>query len=247
MTIFIYTFEHLKRLIINLIFKFITINILIMSLYYYFHDKYKDDEEIDEEYCDELSYFPNTKEYLDFINDLRTLLNDRKISNWNDEEKEICNIFNTPKDKNNKECHSNTISCILHGCWWVPDGGRRGTILWSETLYPGNDCLPQQLLNDFKEILDNNNDIRSMWKLWDKYKEIKKKQYSETYCSDVVHKIVVVEKENKKLIEENKKLIEENIQLVEKEDVRKKVKEWLENKSRDVNFKNGKELYDIIN
>lgn len=212
------------------------------TLYFYFRNKYLDDEKVDEDFCDELSYYPNTKEYLDFINDLRTLLNDRKISNWNGEEKEICNIFNTPEDKNNKECHSNKISGILHGAWWVPQGGRGGAILWFETLYPGNDCLPQQLLNDFKEILDNNNDIRSMSKLWNKYKEIKNKEYTQRYWHGTTsaHKIEVLEKANKKLMEEN-------IQLVEKEDIRKKIQQWLENNSGEINFKIGKELHDIIN
>jgi hypothetical protein len=40
--------------------------------------------------------------------------------------------------------------------------------------------------------------------------------------------------------------MEENIKLVEKEDIRKKVQQWLENNSEKINFKIGKELYDII-
>ena len=41
--------------------------------------------------------------------------------------------------------------------------------------------------------------------------------------------------------------MEENIKLVEKEDIRKKVQQWIENNSGEINFKIGKELYDIIN
>ena len=51
----------------------------------------------------------------------------------------------------------------------------------------------------------------------------------------------------KDLVEKNKILMEENIKLVEKEDVRQKVQQWLENNSGEINFKIGKELYDIIN
>ena len=51
----------------------------------------------------------------------------------------------------------------------------------------------------------------------------------------------------KDLIEKNKSLMEENIKLVEREDIRKKVQQWLENNSSEINFKIGKELYDIIN
>ena len=51
----------------------------------------------------------------------------------------------------------------------------------------------------------------------------------------------------KDLVEKNKGLMEENIKLVEKEDIRKKVQQWLENNSSEINFKIGKELYDIIN
>lgn len=51
----------------------------------------------------------------------------------------------------------------------------------------------------------------------------------------------------KELVEKNKILMEENIKLVEKEDVRQKVQQWLENNSEGINFKIGKELYDIIN
>ena len=50
----------------------------------------------------------------------------------------------------------------------------------------------------------------------------------------------------KELIDKNKILMEENIKLVEKEDVRKKVSEWLENNARYINFKIGKTLLDII-
>jgi len=50
----------------------------------------------------------------------------------------------------------------------------------------------------------------------------------------------------KVLVEKNKSLMEENIKLVEKEDIRKKVQQWLENNSEKINFKIGKELYDII-
>ena len=50
----------------------------------------------------------------------------------------------------------------------------------------------------------------------------------------------------KDLIEKNKSLMEENIKLVEKEDIRKKVSEWLENNARYINFKIGKALLDII-
>jgi hypothetical protein len=50
----------------------------------------------------------------------------------------------------------------------------------------------------------------------------------------------------KELIDKNKILMEENIKLVEKEDVRKKVSEWLENNARHINFKIGKTLLDII-
>jgi hypothetical protein len=50
----------------------------------------------------------------------------------------------------------------------------------------------------------------------------------------------------KHLVEKNKSLIEENIKLVEKEDIRNKVQHWLENNSGEINFKIGKELYDIL-
>lgn len=221
-------------MILNLIIFKISINILIMvrfSLYSYFRNKYPDDEKLDEEYCDELCYYPNTKEYLDFIDDFRTLLNNRKIRGWGGEERRICNIFNTPEDKNNKECQHS----LDYNIFWIVHG------LWETLLYPGEDCLPQQLLIDFKKILDNNNDIRSMRKLFDVYKKIKHIEFLETYR---INKII---EGNKKLIEENKKLIEENIKLAETVDVRKKIQQWLENNSREVNFKNGKELYDIIN
>ena len=36
----------------------------------YFSDKYPKDIKFDEEYCDEMVYFPNTNEYLVFKNDL---------------------------------------------------------------------------------------------------------------------------------------------------------------------------------
>lgn len=51
----------------------------------------------------------------------------------------------------------------------------------------------------------------------------------------------------KDLVKKNKGLMEENIKLVEKEDIRKKAQQWLENNSDKINFKIGKELYDIIN
>lgn len=51
----------------------------------------------------------------------------------------------------------------------------------------------------------------------------------------------------KDLVEKNKILMEENIKLVEKEDVRKKAQQWLNDNSDNINFKIGKELYDIIN
>lgn len=51
----------------------------------------------------------------------------------------------------------------------------------------------------------------------------------------------------KDLVEKNKSLMEENIKLVEKEDIRKKVQQWLEINSCEINFKIGKVLYDIIN
>ena len=71
----------------------------------YFRDKYPNDIKFDEEYCDEMVYFPTTNEYLVFINDFRCLLNDRKISGWRMDQSEgpLCNTFNTPDDKN-KQC-----------------------------------------------------------------------------------------------------------------------------------------------
>ena len=134
------------------------------SLYSYFRNKYPDDEKIDEEYCDELSYYPNTKEYLDFINDLRILLNDKKISNWYDDDfEELCNIFNTPDDKTSDFAEAgdrtNNIYWIIHG-------------FWESMVYPGIECLPSQLLNDFKEILENDGDI-GIATLWNKYEKIK--------------------------------------------------------------------------
>jgi len=51
----------------------------------------------------------------------------------------------------------------------------------------------------------------------------------------------------KDLVEKNKGLMEENIKLVEKEDIRKKVQQWLEINSCEINFNIGKVLYDIIN
>jgi hypothetical protein len=72
------------------------------------------------------------------------------------------------------------------------------------------------------------------WEL-KQYKELKELQDME----DLI-------KKNKSLIEENKSLMEENIKLVEKEDIRKKVQQWLEINSDKINFKIGKKLYDII-
>ena len=157
---------------------------------------------------------------------MRCLLNDKKITNWVGEEKKICNIFNTPEDKKNNECSDNNIFWIIH-------------VFWEERLYPGDYCLPQQLLNDFKEILDNNNDIRSMGQLWGKYNEIKQAEYSNIYGSVSMKRLNTLEKENKNLMEEN-------IKLVEKEDVRKKVQQWLENNADGINFKIGKGLFDIL-
>jgi len=200
------------------------------TLYTYFKNKYPNDEKIDEEYCDELAYYPNTKEYIDFIKDLRCLLNDRKISNWTGEEKEICNVFNTPEDKN-KQCCCNGSYC--NNIFWIIHG------LWESRLYPGNDCLPQQLLTDFKEIIDNN-DITRLGTLFSKYTEMKQTEFHQVFGFDHI------EITNKKLIEENKKLIEENIKLVEIEDCRKTVQQWLVNNSSELNFKIGKALYDIL-
>ena len=202
----------------------------------YFSDKYPKDIKYDMLYDDETSYFPNTNEYLVFINDFRCLLNDRKISGWRMDRPEgpLCNTFNTPDDKN-KQCSCNgpcnNIFWILHG-------------LWETNLYPGTDCLPQQLLKDLKGILDNPNPPKNMKTLITKYTEIKKAEYLKIDGYD--HKIKCIEGRNKNLNEINTKMIEEIKNFANKENIIKKVQLWLETNSGEINFKIGTELYDIL-
>ena len=77
-----------------------------------------------------------------------------------------------------------------------------------------------------------------------KYTEIKKAEYLKIDGYD--RRIKYIEGRNKNLSEINTKLIEENKKFVDKEDIIKKVQLWLETNSGEINFKIGKELYDII-
>ena len=79
-----------------------------------------------------------------------------------------------------------------------------------------------------------------------RYTEIQTKRYNELKDELKQYKDLKELQDMKDLVEKNKSLMEENAKLVEKEDIRKKVQQWLENNSDKINFKTGKELYDII-
>lgn len=139
-----------------------------------------------------------------------------------------------------------------------------------------SNITPEIFLEDIKDILEkycilgwNGNDkqeLNSVASVFMKYIEIKtpphiieliknhqntveqfKEQGNKLHTELKQYKDLKELQDMKDLVEKNKSLMEENIKLVEKEDVRKKVQQWLENNSSEINFKIGKELYDIIN
>lgn len=139
-----------------------------------------------------------------------------------------------------------------------------------------SNITPEIFIKDIKDILEkysvkptkageHTKGLNSVASVFMKYIEIKtpshivelKKSHKNTVgiISERENKIIWELKQYKSLKElqdmknledKNKCLMEENIKLVEKEDVRKKVQQWLENNSSEINFKIGKELYDII-
>jgi hypothetical protein len=139
-----------------------------------------------------------------------------------------------------------------------------------------SNITPEIFLEDIKNILEkycilgwNGNDkqeLNSVASVFMKYIEIKTPPHIIKLRQSYQNTIKMIgERENKlnwelkqykdlkelqdmkDLVEKNKILMEENIKLVEKEDVRQKVQQWLKNNSDKINFKIGKELYDIIN
>ena len=138
-----------------------------------------------------------------------------------------------------------------------------------------SNITPEIFLEDIKNILDkycilgrNSNDkegITSVEGVFIKYIDIKtlphivkerqmrvqmdmrmQERYNELKDEIKQYKDLKELKPMKELIDKNKSLMKENIELVEKEDIRKKVHQWLDNNSQNINFKIGKELYDII-
>ncbi len=113
---------------------------------------------------------------------------------------------------------------------------------------------PDKFLEDIKNILENysvkptkagepTKGLNSVASVFMKYIEIKAPPH---YIVELRKNNESLMIENMKLVKNNESLMEENIKLVEKEDIRKKVQLWLDNNSSEINFKIGKELYDII-
>lgn len=155
-----------------------------------------------------------------------------------------------------------------------PDSGDDGSIF---RFLGYSNITPEIFLEDIKNILENysvkptkagepTKGLNSVASVFMKYMELKTPPHIIKLRQSYQNTIEMIrERENKlnwelkqykylkelqdmkELVEKNKILMEENINLVEKEDVRKKVKQWLENNSCEINFKIGKELYDILN
>jgi len=112
-----------------------------------------------------------------------------------------------------------------------------------------SNITPEIFLEDIKQILEKYSvkptkqgsppsGLNSVASIFLKYMELKTPPH--------IIKLRKSHQDMKHLVEKNKSLIEENIKLVEKEDIRNKVQHWLENNSGEINFKIGKELYDIL-
>ena len=112
-----------------------------------------------------------------------------------------------------------------------------------------SNITPEIFLEDIKQILEKYSvkptkqgpppsGLNSVASIFLKYMELKTPPH--------IIKLRKSHQDMEHLVEKNKSLIEENIKLVEKEDIRNKVQHWLENNSGEINFKIGKELYDIL-
>ena len=134
-------------------------------------------------------------------------------------------------------------ACIVFGCTFK--------ILKLEyNITPDN---PQKIIEEINEIKQNNPNLETIYDIQIEYEarhlspktlkilyELKKKE-------KVYEKIEVYMKQNEYLKNKNITLEEENTCFVMKSDKLKMISKWLNDNSDNINFKIGKELYDILN
>jgi len=213
------------------------------------------------------------REYNKLINDLRKLFTPYNLKIYSEEGDDVYN----PLGEKNKVSFSTEFKEHVFGGEIICDDDLYANPSGSIFTFLGySNITPEIFLEDIKNILEkycilgwNGNDkqeLNSAASVFVKYIEIKTPPHITKLRQSHQNTIEMFgERENKlnwelkqykelkelqdmkDLVEKNKILMEENIKLVEKEDVRKKAQQWLENNSDKINFKIGKELYDIIN
>ena len=214
------------------------------------------------------------KEYNKLITDLRKLFTPYNLKIYSEDGDDV---YNPLGEKNKVSFSTEFKEHVFHDelIGYLPCelGIEHGSI-FTETVF--SNITPEIFLEDIKKILEkycilgwNGNDkqeLNSVASVFMKYMELKTPPHITKLRQSHQNTIEIFrERENKlnwelkqytdlkelqdmkDLVEKNKILMEENIKLVEKEDVRQKVQQWLENNSSEINFKIGKELYDIIN
>jgi len=134
-------------------------------------------------------------------------------------------------------------ACIVFGCTFK-------ILKLEHNISPDN---PQKIIEEINEIKQNNPNLETIYDIQIEYEarylspktlknlyELKKKE-------KVYEKIEVYMKQNEYLKNKNIKLEEENTSFVMKNDKLKMISKWLNDNSGNINFKIGKELYDILN
>ena len=112
---------------------------------------------------------------------------------------------------------------------------------------------PQKIIEEINEIKRNNPDLETIYDIQIEYEarylspKTLKKLYEFKKKEKVYGKIEFYMKQNESLRNKNIKLEEENTCFVMKNDKLKMISKWLNDNSDSINFKIGKELYDILN
>jgi hypothetical protein len=208
------------------------------------------------------------KEYNKLITDLRYLFTPYNLKIYSEDGDDV---YNPLGEKNKVSFSTEFKEHVFSDELACESGGYDGIF----TFLGYSNITPEIFLEDIKDILEkycilgwNGNDkqeLNSVASVFMKYMELKTPPHITKLRQSHQNTIEMFgERENKlnwelkqykelkelqdmkDLVEKNKSLMEENIKLIEKEDVRKKAQQWLENNSDKINFKIGKELYDII-